>query len=73
MSHLYCVCVVWNTLDTNQVVDINFNWIHAEENYPRMIWLKHEAFESDKTNIDDLIRLGLDNGCQVRKKNEKYT
>lgn len=66
LAQLYCVCVVWNNLETNQVVDINFDWIHVEENYPQMIWLKYDAFEVNRTNIDNLIRMGIDNGCQVQ-------
>lgn len=47
-------------------MDINFDWMQVEENYPQMIRLKYDAFEGNQTNIDDLIRMGIDNGCQVK-------
>lgn len=65
LAELYCVCVVWNTLDTDQITDINFDSMHVEEQYPKMIWLKYDADEGNQTNIDGLVRLGIDIGCQV--------
>lgn len=52
-------------MDVNEMVGINLNWNHAKDNYPQLIWLKYEAFGSNQTNIDDLIRMGIDNDCQV--------
>ncbi|KAG4072849.1 hypothetical protein HA402_002592 [Bradysia odoriphaga] len=62
---LYCVCVVSNTLDANHMIEINFNWIHEGEKYPQMIWLKYDAQESNQSNVDDLIRMSIDSGCQA--------
>lgn len=33
-----------------------------------MIWLKYDAFYGNQTNTDDLIRMGIDNSCQVNRK-----
>lgn len=67
MAQLYCICVLWNTLDTNEIVSINLNWNHVKEDYPQMIWIKYE-FNENQSNIDDLVRMGIDNGCQVKEK-----
>lgn len=66
LARLYCVCVIWNSLDTNQIADINFDWSYGGENNPTMIWLRYEKTMSDQTNIDDLIQSSIENGCQVR-------
>lgn len=66
LSKLYCDCVVWNNLDGIHDVNIEFDWIHLEKNYPQMIWLKYDALNENQTNVDDLIRMGIDNGCQVK-------
>lgn len=71
MAQLYCICVVWNTLDANEIVSINLNWNHVKDDYPQMIWIKYEAFNENQTNIDDLVRMGIDNDCQV-KENTKF-
>lgn len=63
------MCIVWNTLDTKQIVELNIDRMHVDENYPRTIWLKYEAFKSNQTNIDDLIRMGINNDCQVNRAN----
>lgn len=47
------------------MAEINFKWTHDEENYPPMIWLKYDSIEINQSNVDDLIRMGIDNGCQV--------
>lgn len=67
LANLYCVCVIWNTLDANQFVAINFDWIRMEENYPQMIWLKYETIQGNRKKVDDLVRLGIDSGCQVKE------
>lgn len=72
LAQLYCVCIVWNSLDTNQLTNIDSNQIDDEQNYPRLIWLKYEAVYSTQSIVDDLVRLGIDSGCQV-KENMKFT
>lgn len=71
MAQLYCICVLWNTLDSNEIVSINLNWDHVKDDYPQMIWIKYEAFNENQTYIDDLVRMGIDNDCQV-KENKKF-
>lgn len=69
LAQLYCVCVVWNNLDPNQIVNIKIDFMQMVENYPQTMWLKYEAFKGNQTNIDDLIRMGIDNDCQVNRAN----
>lgn len=54
-------------MDSNQIVDIDFEMMDTEQNYPNWIQLKYEAFSRNQTNIDDLVRLGIDSGCQVKE------
>lgn len=65
LARLYCICLVSNNLDPTEMVDIDFEWMHAQQNFPQLIQLKYEAFRGNQNNIDDLVRLGIDNGCQV--------
>lgn len=67
MARFYCICVFWNTSDADQSVSISLDWNHTEGIYPQMIWLKYEAINVNQTNIDDLVRLGIDNNCQVKR------
>lgn len=67
LAQLYCICIVWNTMDTNQIIDIDFEMMDMEQNYPKWMYLKYETFKGNQTNIDDLVRLGIDNGCQVKE------
>lgn len=68
LAQFYCVCIVSNALDTNQVTDINLNWNSVEADLPLLIWLKYDAlrYDNNQTNVDDLVRIGIDNGCQVK-------
>lgn len=54
-------------MDINEIIDIDFQMTNMEQNYPNWIQLKYEAFSENQTNIDDLVRLGIDNGCQVKE------
>lgn len=65
LVEIYCICVFWNSLDDHRILSINFNWNNTQENYTQMIWLKYDAFEGNQTNIDDLVRMGIDKSCQV--------
>lgn len=66
LAQLYCICVVWNTLDGSEIVRMDLHWNHVEQDYPQMIWLKYEAYAENQTDIDDLVRLGIDSDCQVK-------
>lgn len=67
LARLYCVCIVWNSMDTNQIIHIDFEMMDTGQNYPKWMQLKYEALSENQTNIDDLVRLGIDNGCQVKE------
>lgn len=67
LARLYCICIVWNNMDSNQIIDMDFEMMGLEQNYPNWVQLKYEAFGRNQTNIDDLVRLGIDNGCQVKE------
>lgn len=54
-------------MDTNQIIDIDFEMMDMGQNYPKWMQLKYEALSENQTNIDDLVRLGIDNGCQVKE------
>lgn len=54
-------------MDSNQIIDIDFELVYTEQNYPNWMQLKYEAFGANQTNIDDLVRFGIDNGCQVKE------
>lgn len=54
-------------MDSNQIIDMDFEMKGLEQNYPNWVQLKYEAFGRNQTNIDDLVRLGIDNGCQVKE------
>lgn len=66
LARLYCICIVWNNSDTNQIIDIDFDGLRVQQNFPTWIQLKY-AFDENRTNVDDLVRLGIDNGCQVKE------
>lgn len=58
-------------MDTSQITEINFDMMDIEQNYPNWIQLKYEAFNGNQTNIDDLVRLGIDNECQVKENKQQ--
>lgn len=60
---MFSICMIWTNLDANQIGGINFE---ANANYPRMIWMKYETKNDlNRTNIDDFVRIGIENYCQV--------
>lgn len=63
LAQLYCICVLWNNLDSIQIADIHFDWDPMAERYPQMIWLKYDALSENET--DFLVRMGVDHSCQV--------
>lgn len=66
LAQLYCICILWNNLDSNQIADIHLDQNSMNENVPRMIWLQYEIPNGNQT--DELVRMGIDNGCQVKIK-----
>lgn len=72
LARLYCICLVSSNLDTNQIDDVDFEWMHAQHNFPQWIQMKYEILRKNQTNIDDLVRSGIDNDCQVKKQNEPF-
>ncbi|XP_037029071.1 uncharacterized protein LOC119069082 isoform X3 [Bradysia coprophila] len=59
---MYCICILWTNFDVNQIDGINFE---ADANYPNMIWMKYEASTKNRTNVDQFVRIGIENYCQA--------
>lgn len=66
LSKLYCVCALWQGVDIDQIDAVNPNIWNisngAMTNNARLIWLKSNG---SAANMDHLVRLGLNAGCQV--------
>ena len=59
--------MVCNSMDTNQIIDIDFEMMDMEQNYSKWMHSKYETFNGNQTNVVNLIRLGIENGCQVKE------
>lgn len=42
---------------------ISLKWNSVDETVPPMLWLN--SFQCNGVNMDDSVRMGIDNGCQV--------
>lgn len=66
LAKLYCVCALWQGVDIDQIGAVNpIVWNTSNgvmTNEARLIWLKYNGSAS---NMDHLVRLGMNAGCQV--------
>lgn len=92
LAKLYCICVVWQSADIDQISNIivpinddtNETWkfnnnlmttiAMDQRNHYQLVWLKYTSdSNNNNTNIDDVIELGINTGCQVSLLAQKVT
>lgn len=64
LAQLYCICVLWTNMDIDQIQNVHLlsnNGKGSNVEPPVLIWLKYE----NETNVNDLVRMGIDSGCQA--------
>lgn len=62
---LYCVCILWTNYDVNQINTINPSaWSSFDE--IQMVWLEYHPSGVNQTNTDNMVRSGVNAGCQVK-------
>lgn len=68
LAKLYCICALWHSDDIDQIGAVNPTAWHisndgAMTDDANMIWLRYD--NNDATDVDHLVRLGINAGCQV--------